>query len=224
MIAPVLRRTGYALIERELRRTFRRIVWVGPFRAPEPGMPVVVYANHHLFHDGYALTWLLERRLGRRSLVWMEEYDRFPFFGALGALPFPPADGGRRVRTVRATARAFADPSAALIYFPEGRLHPADSGVLPFSRNQLARLDRVLPGPKQWWPLALHVTGLHQHRPTLRISSGIPGPVPDEDPVATLDNLLDMARLDVSAGCTLLEGRRGPHERWNFGRRRAALA
>ena len=222
MIAALVRRAGFAFIESELRRAFRRIVWAGPVRLPDPAVPVVVYANHHLFHDALALGWLLERRLGRRPMVWMEEASAFPYLRALGALPFPADDAGRRVRTVRETARAFARPGAALIYFPEGRLHDAAGGVLPFSPDRFARLDRVLPAPKQWWPVTLHVTGSHEHRPTLRVATGLPTRAPDRDPVGTLAGLLDLARREPAAGRELLAGRPGPHERWRVARARGA--
>ena len=50
-----LRRWGYALLQRNLARTFRRIEWLGRLEAPAPDRPVVLYANHHVFQDSYVL-------------------------------------------------------------------------------------------------------------------------------------------------------------------------
>lgn len=224
MMRAAVRRAGYALLERSLRQTFRRIVWCGPWTPPPAGRPVVLYANHHVFHDSYALACLVERILGRRTLVWMEELDRFPFFGALGALPLPSRDAAIRARTIRATSRAFRhDPSSALIYYPEGRLHPADDGLLEFPANRLARLDRVLPA-KLWWPVAVQVTGWHDAAPTLRLAGGTPHAESTGTEAAKLRDLLQGLSAGTAPQRVLYEGRRGPHERWDFSRTAAILS
>ncbi|MDX1548833.1 MAG: acyltransferase, partial [Rhodothermales bacterium] len=131
------------MMRRSLRRAFRRVAWIGPAPALPEGVPVILYANHHNFYDGY-LGWLVAARLlGRPAMTWMEAWDRFPFFGAVGALPFPPGDPRRRAATVRRTLRRFEEASSSvLVYFPEGRLHPPDEGLDPFPEGAFARLAR----------------------------------------------------------------------------------
>ena len=68
-----------------LRRAFRRVSWAGPPPTLPPHTPVVLYANHHNFYDGY-LAWLvIHHMLQRPTLTWMAEWDRYPFFAAVGA-------------------------------------------------------------------------------------------------------------------------------------------
>jgi len=214
----IIRRAGYALIERALRRTFRRIEWIGPFEPPPGDVPLVIAANHHVFHDSYALGWIVERVLHRRAMVWMAEYDRFPFFGLLGAMPLPPDDAGRRAATVRRTVRIMRrQPASGMIYYPEAQLHPADEGVAPFPPERCARLDRVLP-PHLWWPVALRLSGHHRSKPTLQLTAAPAAPAAPPDMAGTLAVLL--TRLAQSAGAptrVLLDGRPGPEERWRFG-------
>jgi len=213
------RRAGYALLERSLRGSFRRIVWCGALEPPPPGVPLVIYANHQVFHDSYALACLVERALGRRTVVWMEAFEKFPFFGLLGARPFPATDPAARVRTIRATRALMArDPAHALIYYPEGRLHPAEEDLLPFEAGRFARLDRVLPSPKWWWPVALRVTGWHEARPTLRITAGEPHARATGREADTLRGLLARLEAPSAESHILLDGRRGPDERWDFSR------
>jgi len=219
----LLRRSGYALVARSLRRTFRRVAWVGPFTPPPPNVPMVLYANHHLFHDSYVLGVLAESMLRRRVLVWMEGLERFPFFGLLGALPMPAHSPATRARTVRETARRMdRDPATCLIYYPEGALHPAEEGIRAFPADRFARLDRVLPATKLWWPVALRVSGHHDASPTVYLTAGEPHPRATGHEADVLRGLLARLATPPAGASALLEGRRGPHERWDF-RRAAAL-
>src|SRR5690606_20216387 len=100
-----MKRLVEAMIVRALKGAFRRVCWVGPPPALVPGRPVVLYANHHSFFDGYLLWLLLARHLRRPATLWMRDWDRFPFFAAVGVQPFPDEDPARRAATLRRTLR-----------------------------------------------------------------------------------------------------------------------
>ncbi len=213
LLAPVVE----GMIVRTLRRVFRRVCWVGAAPALPPQTPVVLYANHHNFFDGY-LTGLLVRRVLRRPfLVWMEDWDRFPFFGAVGALPFPPDDAARRAATLRHTVRRFrAAPETTLVYFPEGRLHRAEEGILPFDADALARLDRLLPD-KVWWPVGLYAAWWNDALPTALLGGGAPHTRATGEEQARLESVWQAVRTaGPDATQTLCEGRRSPHEARNL--------
>jgi hypothetical protein len=218
MLGGATRRAGYAMVGRALRRTFRRITWVEPPPLPPAERPVVLYANHHAFHDSYVLGWLVERALARRTVVWMAALDRFPFFAPLGALPFPPDSARRRAATVRTTRALMArDPRTTLVYYPEAALGPAEAGLAPFPAERIPRLARTLPAAV-WWPVALRVTGFESERPTVLLAAGAPHAA-DGGERERLEALL--ARLAAPAarsGPVVLEGRAGADERWDFAR------
>ena len=204
-------------MRRDLEKTFRRVVWVGDLPKLPDDRPVVLYANHHFFHDGYLLWWL-SRWLGRPPLIWMAERDRFPFFGPAGALSFPADDARARLRTLRATARLLErEPERILLYFPEGTLSPPDAGVQPWLPDVFARLDRILP-PHAWWPVALHVTWWGEDRPTALLTGG---PLHDEATGREREQLTALLRTlratdPDSDHHLLLDGTRSPAERWDF--------
>lgn len=217
-----VRRAVEALMVRDLRRSFRRVVWVGPppaGRVP-PGRPLAIPANHHHFHDGYLLWLLASRALGRRTTVWMRHWDQIPLFGPIGALPFPVDDGAARLATIRKTAaRLRTDPAHAFLYFPEGDLGVPDAGVAPFPRRQVARLARVLPPETAWLPTAIRLTWWGEDRPTALLTAGPLTDAPPDDLHGTLEGLI--ARLAAARPSDpelhlLLEGRRDPGERWNL--------
>jgi len=203
-----------ALIVRDLRRTFRRVLWAGP-DPTLPARPVVAYANHQSVHDGYLL-WLLARSLGRRFLVWMEEADRFPFFALEGALPFPHGEDRRRARTIRRTRRLLRTvPGAFLAYFPEGELHPSDEAVREIPAAPLERLHRAL-GEPYWWPIAIHQTWRGDALPVALLGGGPVTAHPPATAHVALEALRRRLRDAVEPERTLLDGTPGPHERWSF--------
>jgi 1-acyl-sn-glycerol-3-phosphate acyltransferase len=210
------------MMRRDLRRAFRRVVWVGPppaGRVP-PGTPLAIAANHHHFYDGHLLWLLAGGSLGRTVTVWMREWDRIPLFGPIGALPFPADDAAARLATIRTTARRLRDdPAHAFLYFPEGEMGVPDAGVAPFPDGQIARLARVLPPETRWLPVAIHVTWWGEDRPTALLTAGDLAAAPPEDLRADLDGLIARLR-DTRPGDpdlhVLLEGRRDPGERWNL--------
>lgn len=211
------RRLAYGLLLRQLRRTFRRIVWLGSWAPPPTDRPVVLFSNHHAFYDAQILGFFTERVLRRHTSVWMEELDRFPFLAALGAAPFPADDAARRVRTIRRTARLMnARPETALIYFPEAHLHPIEEGILPFPEDRVERLADVFPNAC-FWPVALQISGWHEATPTASLTGGAWRDRPDGRERAELAELLQ--RFDRGTELesrVLLEGVPGPNERWDF--------
>lgn len=201
----------------QLRTSFRRVCWVGERPDLPPNQPVVLYANHHHFFDGHLLWLLINRMLERPGTTWMAEWDRFPFFAAVGAQPFPPDAPTRRQATIRRTAQRFREhPETVLAYFPEGTLHAPEEGVLDFSGSAFAQLHRIFPDP-WWWPVALHVTWRGELNPTALLAGGTPSPQPPSDPQQTLQHLWTPLRTNVPATHhLLLDGRRSPSDRWNF--------
>lgn len=205
-----------ALLRFGLRRTFRRVCWVGDWPPSLPDGPVIAYANHHHFYDGH-LAWLLFRnQLERPSTVWMADWERAPFFTAVGAQPFPEDDPARRAATVRRTGRRFrAQPRTVLVYYPEGTLHPPDEGILAFDASAIQRLARLYPNVT-WWPYSVHVTWRDEARPTALLTGGVPHK-PDGKERARLQRLLDtLVEGGTHSTKTLLRGYRSFEEQWSF--------
>lgn len=209
------------LVERimlsSLSKAYRRICWVGPVPDFDPGRPIILYANHTTFHDGYLL-WFVSQTLFNRDVhLWMEEWDDFPLFAPAGARPFPKDDARQRIRTIRSTAQFLAEkPNSTLIYFPEGELHPPEDGILPFPPEVMQRLARILP-KADWWPVGIHLTTHGEAQPTLLLTGGEPHAAPDGKERGRLIACVDALRTR-SHDCEriLLGGKHSPNESWNF--------
>ena len=196
----------------------------------DPSCPVILFANHHYWWDGYLGYWLI-RAWGRRMVVWMESYRRFPPFGAIGALPFPPDDPMARARTVKRSVQALrTEPATALLLFPEGTLHGDTERLLPFQRSLHWLACRVPQATLL--PLAIHIEPSYHQYPRAFLSVGAPFQSASTDETAWLaeaagavETLLRQTRADARAALTddehaaqgfqvLLQGTRSIHERF----------
>ena len=196
----------------------------------DPSCPVILFANHHYWWDGFLGYWLI-RALGRRMVVWMEAYRRFPPFGAIGALPFPPDDPQVRARTVRRTVQILrTEPATALLLFPEGVLHGDTERLLPFQRSLHWLVCRVPQATLL--PLAIHIEPSYHQYPRAYLSVGAPFQSAATDETAWLaeaagavETLLRQTRADAHAALTddehaargfqvLLHGALSVHERF----------
>jgi hypothetical protein len=195
----------------------------------ELGRPVILFANHHYWWDGYLGYWLI-RAWGRSMVVWMEAYRRFPPFRATGALPFPPDDPQVRARTVRRTVQILRTEPAALLLFPEGTLHGDTERLLPFQRSLHWLACRVPQATLL--PLAIHIEPSYHQYPRAFLSVGAPfqSALTDEtawlaEAAGAVETLLRQTRADARAALTddehaaqgfqvLLRGTRSIHERF----------
>ena len=218
------RRFAARTMRSAIHDAFRRVVWLGDLPDPAPGRPLVLYANHHLYHDSFLLWELLTRTLRRPAFVWMQEWHTAPFFGAIGALPFPTDDARARVRSVRAVAtRMKADPRSALYLYPEGTMGPPEAGLAPF-QTDFPRLARLLPDDAAWWPVAVGTSWWGESKPTAILAPGDVHDAPDGRERERLDAALARLRAarpaDLGAGRAhvLSDGAGGPDERWDLRR------
>jgi hypothetical protein len=209
---PLVTRAVEHLIVRELRSAFHALRRIGT-GLDVPPRPLVLYANHHSVHDGYALWYLATRVLGRRASVWMADWERFPFFSAAGARPFPDDDLAIRMRTLRSTRAALAaDPLSTLIYFPEGRMHPAEEGLLPWPVDTIPRLDRFLGGCT-WLPVALYSSWRQSDRPELFLLAGEPRSATSDTRHRLQILLEDVPARSLESSEVILEGRHSTNQR-----------
>jgi 1-acyl-sn-glycerol-3-phosphate acyltransferase len=175
--------------------------------------PTLFVPNHHGWFDGY-LMYLVLTKADVPFLMWVEEFNAFPLFGAAGALPFPVGEPLMRARTIRSTLRQVVSGGTSLVLFAEGVLH-APPDVLPLGRsleflaNKLPAVDVV--------PVAIHYSFDLHERPEATLVFGEPLRERQDIAGATrmaLEGLLDQARrLDPRSLEVLFAGTRDVNER-----------
>lgn len=126
-----------AMIRRSVRHRFHTVYWKPPQQPPQS--PVVFYANHHGWMDGYLMFHVAEA-LQIRCLDWIEEFDAFPLFRYIGGMPYAPNNTPQRLATIRKTMNLMNAKGRSLVIFPEGILHRPPH-ILPFGKS-LATIAR----------------------------------------------------------------------------------
>jgi len=209
------------MIRRSLRARFHQIGWE-PF-APEslPSGPLILYANHHTWFDGY-LMYALVTQLKVRCVDWITEFHAFPLFARVGGMPFPAEDPAVRSRTIRSTLRLMRDEGRSLVIFPEGVLHPGPE-VMPFGRA-LALIQRQVPHA-HLVPVAIHTTFDLHERPEAWLRLGEPIRASScDDPRDALvklgQGLVVSVRDNPAEFCGLSPGTLDVNERWGRARKR----
>jgi len=198
----------------KVRHAFRG-VWVRG-AMPEGSAPIIVYANHGSFWDGFVAHQLC-RAGGWDGYCMMEErmLARYRFLASLGAFSIRRVDPRSTLETFRYARRLLARPRAALFVFPEGALRPVptlpldlERGVEVLARHAGARCA----------PLAMRYVFLDDERPDVLLAVGeAHRPAPLAEMKTRLEALLESV-LEVRGTHgfeRLVRGRRSVAARWD---------
>lgn len=157
----------------KVRAAFRGLWLRGTL--PEGPAPLVVYANHGSFWDGFVAHQLC-RAGGWDGYCMMEErmLARYPFLAWLGAFSIRRRDPRATLETFRYARRLLAAPRSAVFMFPEGELRPVPTLPLHLERGVevLARLADA-----RCVPLAIRYVFLEDERPDVLLAIGEAHPV-----------------------------------------------
>jgi 1-acyl-sn-glycerol-3-phosphate acyltransferase len=181
---------------------------------PTDGAPLLVYANHCGFWDGFVAQQLCALT-GWDGYCMMEEAQlrRFPFLAKLGAFSVERGPGGSALETLRYARGLLAQPRAAVFVFPEGVLRPfgpplqLEGGAALLARHAQARC----------LPVGIRYLFLEAERPDVLVEVGeVHAPVPAPQMQERLQGLVDdLAAATSTAGFEQrVAGARGAAEGW----------
>ncbi|HLL56090.1 MAG TPA: lysophospholipid acyltransferase family protein [Myxococcaceae bacterium] len=123
-----------AYVDRKFRSAFRGLWARG--RPPEGNAPLLVYANHSNWWDGFVAHALCRAR-GWDGYCLMEEANllKYRFLARLGAFSIRRHDAGSALETLRYALGLLSRPGAAVWLFPEGELRPFGARPVSFERG-----------------------------------------------------------------------------------------
>lgn len=209
---------AHKYVDLKVRHAFRA-VWIRG-ELPRDDAPLLAYANHSSFWDGF-IAHQLCRATGRRPFCAMEERNlrRYPFLARLGAFSIRRHDGLSALETFRYARALLQVPRNVVFIFPEGELAPFGSRPLRLERGVevLARISQV-----RCLPLAFRCTVLEHELPDVFIEVGEAHP---PAALSELDRRLGVlvdrvARVtSVEEFAPLVRGRAGVAQRWSALRR-----
>jgi 1-acyl-sn-glycerol-3-phosphate acyltransferase len=197
----------------KLKRAFRGVWRLGELPATDE--PLILYANHIGFWDGFVVH-ALTHQARRHGYAVMEQHnlERYRFLRRLGALSIRRGDRGSALETLRYCATVLRRPRASLLLFPQGRLGAPlklERGVEVLARMSKARAV----------PIALRYAFFEHEHPDVLVAAGEPHVVTGiEECEQHLRAQLDrVAAVEQPTSLTpLLAGRRSVAERWDRAR------
>lgn len=182
--APLLRALIYKFIVRDaVKRSFHRVWLRQDENVPKPGsMPILLYANHTSWWDGYMVCLLFQeawQRNKRRWLVMAEEetLKKYPFFRSLGAFGVnrqSPRDG---IAAIQHAVGCMCDqPYGVCVVFPQGKFHHVDARPLGFYNGVglIAKQTLAQAGVCALVPMALRYEFCDEQLPHAFITLGAP--------------------------------------------------
>jgi chlorobactene lauroyltransferase len=212
---------------RGLWKNFRAVRFraAGPLPAPpaEFAHPVIFYASHHTYWDGYLAHVILRQVYGLDGYLMMDlrQMRKFRFFRWAGVFSVDRENGRAALRSLDYIAAELkGGPGRALWIFPQGEITPQERRPLAF-QSGLARLIRRLDGCYVY-PVAVRYEFFTHPQPEFLISigparffTGQEKPEPHRltaELEAALESEVDRLKADVETGqladfVTIIRGR-----------------
>lgn len=201
-------------------RTAFRALWVsGP--VPPVDEPLIAYANHTSFWDGFVAQRLCEL-WSRDGYCVVEEPNllKYPFLARAGAFSIRRGDPRSTVETFRYITELLGRPRAMVFTFAEGKLRPfTDAPQLERGLEVVARKTGV-----RCVPVAIRPVFFEDEKPELMVAVGEAHP---PEPIAQSQQRLGalcrrILESPAREGFELaLAGARGARARWDAVRGRA---
>ena len=200
------------IILSNLQKRFRRVLWNPP---SDPNFnPVVWFANHHSWHDGFLVYASLDK-CGREGVDLVTDPLAARIFGRAGAIHAPESDATARGLNFRKCLREM-QAGKVLVIFPEGELHRPP--LVEKIRPGLVRIAKWEPRTA-FQPIGIRVEMSMHERPEAWINFGkaIPASrISNEVAGSALENLISFsteeACQDSQNWKILVEGSKSAHE------------
>lgn len=203
-----------AYFRRKVRRTFRGL-WIRGV-LPLGSEPVLLYANHSTFWDGFLAHQLCKYgRWDGYALMEEDNLHRYPFLARVGAFSIRRQEVQSSLESLRYARSLLQKPGAAVVIFPEGVQRGAFGlpGVLERGVEILARSARV-----RCLPVAFRCMFLEHERPDALIELGeVHAPARISEMQTRLaDVVRRVAAVESLQGFDcMLRGGRSVAERWD---------
>jgi 1-acyl-sn-glycerol-3-phosphate acyltransferase len=204
------------VIDRYVRAKVRgafRAIWR---RGVLPSGPLLIYANHSNFWDGFVAHQLCEAaRWDGYCLMEERNLRRYPFLRRIGAFSIRRGDAGSSLESLRYARRLLHSERGAVFVFPQGEHRPFGAGPIALERG-IEVLARAAGA--RCLPLGIRYQFFEEELPHVLLEVGqVHPPVPLDGFRARLQEVVDsLAAVHSTEGFTpLLHGGSGVAERWD---------
>lgn len=173
----------------------------------DSSLPVIMYANHSNWWDGFIAYFLTNRYLQRDDYLMMDikQMKNYSFFKHIGVFSVDREVPAEAVRSLNYAAELLKDTSRYLWIFPQGDMTPQDRRPLKFFSGITKIAEKA--GRVSLVPVCFRYEYLMEQRPEVFISIGKPelftGKTENdltEHLRSNMEAQLDKLRDDITAG------------------------
>lgn len=175
----------------------------------DDSMPVIMYANHSNWWDGF-IAYLLTNRVLRKDdylMMDIEQMKKYSFFRHIGVFSVDRNVPTEAVRSLTYAAELLSGTKKYMWIFPQGEMLPQDRRPLKFFSGITKIAEKT--GNINLVPVCFRYEFIKEQRPEVFISIGKPetisGKIPDELTESlrtTLESQLDKLKDNVITGNT----------------------
>lgn len=172
-------------------------------------LPVILYANHSNWWDGFIAYLLTNRTLKKDDYLMMdiEQMKKYSFFKYIGAFSVNRNIPAEAVRSLNYAAKMLSNSNKYLWIFPQGEMFPQDKRPLKFYSGITKITEKC--GNVNLVPVCFRYEFIMEQRPDVFIQVGKPEIISGnitgnltELLRSTLESQLDKLKEDVTSGNT----------------------
>jgi len=177
------------------------------YKKLDPALPVILYANHSNWWDGF-IAYYLTNRLWKKDdhlMMDIEQMKTYSFFKYIGVFSVDRKHPKSAVESIEYAANLLKGTNKYMWIFPQGTMQPQDYRPIEFY-NGITKLTEKLGGVNLL-PVSIRYEFLMEQRPEVFIKLGEPDVVkgiPAKELTSVLQNKLvlqlDELREDVITG------------------------
>lgn len=138
--------------------------------------PSIIYAPHNNWWDGIVGYNLMRRAFKVRARMMIEEMNRFPLFGLIGAFPINKASAQEAMISLKYIVDDLKDADMGFWIFPQGIVRPPNYRPIEFQTGLAYIAQNVAKkhGGVNLIPIAVNYTFLREDRPECLAEVGEP--------------------------------------------------
>lgn len=175
-------------LNRLLKKRFASLHLFGDIPALNNEWPLILFANHNTWWDGFFLLILNQLFLHRKMYMMMLEKQLmvYSFFRGIGAFGIRKGNAGDIKKTLQYCADILKEQNTVLCIFPQGELQEWNRRPVIFERG-LLYIIKSAPKPVYLLPLAMRPEFLEEERAQVFFRFGSLHSFDENSPAASIE-------------------------------------
>jgi hypothetical protein len=198
-------------LNRLLKKRFASLNLLGDIPVLSSEWPLILYANHNTWWDGFFVFILNKLFLQRKMYIMMLEKQLaiYSFFRGIGAFGIRKGSPGDIKKSLQYCRQILSEPNTLLCMFPQGELLEWNRRPVVFEKGLLHIIEQA-PKPVHLLPLAMRPEFLEEERARVFFRFGALQSIKENSPLVSIEQYaLELETLMVQIEKEIAAGGRG---------------